>query len=143
MKIAIASDHGGFDLKNEIQNEFTQVEWKDMGTYSTEAIDYPDIVFPLVQAILSGQVQRGVLICGTGIGVSIAANRHRGIRAALCHNEYTAQMARQHNDANILALGGRILEKKMAMEMVRIFMETSFEGDRHTRRLDKIDSYAS
>lgn len=140
MKTGISSDHGGFELKEAIRQEFKTVDWVDFGVHTSEPADYPDKAAELCRAILSGKLDRGILICGTGIGISIAANRFRGIRAALCHDVFTAEMCRRHNDANVLALGGRVLEKDMAFRIVRLFLDTPFDGGRHGKRIEKIDS---
>ncbi|RME90121.1 MAG: ribose 5-phosphate isomerase B [Candidatus Hydrogenedentota bacterium] len=140
MKIAIASDHGGYELKEKIKEHFANWEWEDLGTYSTGSVDYPDYGFKLAKAIEQKKYEKGIIICGTGIGISIAANRCKNVRAALCHNAYTAEMARRHNDANVLALGGRVLDPKTAFEIVEIFFRTPFDGGRHERRVQKLSS---
>ncbi|MBN1502422.1 ribose 5-phosphate isomerase B [Candidatus Woesearchaeota archaeon] len=137
--IYLGSDHGGFKLKESIKSflDNKNIKYEDMGTHNEESCDYPDIA-----KIVANQVAEknalGILVCGTGIGMSIAANKIKGIRAALCHNEYTAEMARKHNDANILCLGGRVLQKDIALKIVDIFINTEFDGGRHKRRVDKI-----
>ena len=138
--IGIAVDHGGIVLKQAVKDEIVQAGYRvlDLGTDSAESVDYPDFAEKLVQAIKVGQVARGVLICGTGIGISIAANRHTGIRAALCYDEETAILASQHNDANVLCLGGRKTDESLARRMVALFLETEFEGGRHARRVGKL-----
>ena len=141
MRIALGCDHGGFELKEYIKSYLENrgdVEVLDLGTYSTESVDYPEYAARVAHAILKGEADRGILMCGTGIGISISANKFKGIRAALCHDGYTARMSRLHNDANILAMGGRTTGKEVATDMVRIWLETPFEGGRHQRRLDKI-----
>ncbi len=140
MKTGISADHGGFELKEAIRQEFKNIDWVDFGVHSPEPADYPDKAAELCRAILSGQLDRGILICGTGIGISIAANRFRGIRAALCHDVFTAEMCRRHNNANVLALGGRVLDKEMAFRIVRLFFDTPFDGGRHEKRIEKIDT---
>ena len=145
LRIAIAADHGGFELKEYIANYLRSrkdIEVIDFGT-DTDAlsVDYPDYAAKVAQAIHSGQADRGILLCGTGIGISITANKFKGIRAALCHDAYTARMSRAHNDANILALGGRTTGKETAVDMVRIWLETPFEGGRHSRRIGKITDF--
>lgn len=142
MKVAVGSDHGGLDLKTIITEELEKsgIEVLDVGTNSTESSDYPDFAAKTVDLILRGEAELGVLICGTGIGMSIAANRYRGIRAAIAWNEFMAKMARNHNDANILVLGGRVTGTELAKEILKVFLKESFEGGRHKRRLDKIDS---
>ncbi|MBI1987088.1 MAG: ribose 5-phosphate isomerase B [Nitrospinae bacterium] len=138
--IALASDHGGYALKEAIRglllNEGYQVE--DLGPHGTESVDYPDYGARLAALVSQGEVLWGILACGTGIGMSIVANKFPNVRGALCHDLYTATMSRQHNDANILILGGRVLEEKVALEIVRTWLITPFEGDRHNRRLAKI-----
>jgi ribose 5-phosphate isomerase B len=138
--VAIAADHGGFDLKAVLVPELRTLglEVRDLGTMSGDAVDYPDMAEKLASDIVGGRAARGVLICGTGIGMSIAANRHRELRAALCHDGLTARLARQHNDANILVLGGRLLGPEVAKECVRVFFSTGFEGGRHARRVAKL-----
>ncbi|HLJ62480.1 MAG TPA: ribose 5-phosphate isomerase B [Stellaceae bacterium] len=137
--IAIAADHGGVDLKSLLVPELRArgFEVLDLGTATRDSVDYPDYAERLAQALQEGRAARGVLICGTGIGMSIAANRHRWIRAALCHDGLTARLARQHNDANVLVLGGRILGPETAKECLTVFLATSFEGGRHIRRVAK------
>jgi len=143
MKIAIGSDHAGFELKEQIK-VFLNARgtlWEDFGADSEDAVDYPDTAFPLAQAVVRGEFDLGILVCGTGIGMSITANKVRGIRAALCLTPEMADMARRHNDANILSLGGRILSPKAAMEIVEIWLKTAFEAGRHARRVGKIRRY--
>jgi ribose 5-phosphate isomerase B len=139
-QIVIAVDHGGFVLKQAVSDEIRAAGFDvlDLGTDNEESVDYPDFALKLVEAIREKKVARGVLICGTGIGISIAANRHPGIRAALCYDEDTATLARQHNDANIICMGGRKTDPVLAQNMVRIFLETEFEGGRHARRVGKL-----
>ena len=142
MDIIIGSDHAGFDLKERIKvflfekNEFSV---KDIGTFNHDPIDYPIIAHEVAKNVSEKKFSRGILICGSGIGMSIVANKHRNVRAALCHNLYTVKLSRKHNDANILALGGRVLGVGLALEMVDLFLHTEFEGGRHKRRLDKIE----
>ena len=140
MIIAIGSDHGGFNLKAEITKTFTQenVEFRDFGTHSTESVDYPDIARLIGQAVISGECTRGIIICGTGIGVSIAANKMKGIRAALCHDEFSAEMSRAHNNANILTMGERVIGAGLACKIVSTWLKTDFLGGRHGCRVDKI-----
>jgi len=137
--MGIASDHGGYKLKEDIKNEFSKIQWKDYGCSSEESVDYPDYISALAKAVLQKEIETGIAICGTGIGASIVANRFKGIRAALCHNEFTAQMAKKHNNANILVLGARVLENEKAFQIIRAYLENEFEGDRHMRRLEKIE----
>ena len=143
MKIAIGSDHAGFELKEQIKVFLSErgTVWEDFGADSEDAVDYPDTAFPLAQAVVRGKFDLGILVCGTGIGMSIAANKVRGIRAALCLTPEMAAMARRHNDANVLTLGGRILSPKVAMDIVETWLSTAFEGDRHARRVGKILRY--
>ncbi|MCU0845059.1 MAG: ribose 5-phosphate isomerase B [Spirochaetes bacterium] len=138
MKIAIGSDHAGFKLKETIKNSITGVEFVDVGAFSEESTDYPDHIAALSRLVQRGEAQRGIGICGTGIGASITANKFGGIRAALCTNLFMAEMSRLHNDANVLILGARVIEDAEAVTMVRAWVETPFEGGRHQRRLDKI-----
>jgi ribose 5-phosphate isomerase B len=138
--IGIAVDHGGFALKQSVSDEIRALGYDvlDLGTDSEASVDYPDFAEKLVAAIGRGELSRGVLICGTGIGISIAANRHAGIRAALCYDEDTACLARQHNNANVICMGGRETDSETARTMVRRFLETEFEGGRHARRVAKM-----
>ena len=139
--IAIASDHAGIALKAEIQRvlEGLGAEVEDLGPADTASVDYPDYAHLLSRAVSDGRIERGVLICGSGIGMSMAANRHPGVRAALCHDAYTAEMARRHNDANVLCIGERTTGLGVAAQIVRVFFETPFEGGRHQRRVAKIE----
>jgi len=139
--IAIAADHAGFPLKEELARELKARGFNvlDLGTHSSDSVDYPDFADKLAEAIEDGRAKRGVLICGSGIGVSIAANRHRGVRAALCHDETTARLAREHNDANVLALGGRLTSPKIAKKCLETFLATPFGGGRHERRVAKLN----
>jgi ribose 5-phosphate isomerase B len=139
--IALASDHAGFELKNEIADYLRRTGRgvRDLGTATAESVDYPDFGHRLAVEVSSGSADVGILICGTGIGVSMTANRHPGIRAALCHDAYTTEMARRHNDANVLCLGGRVIGTGVAEQAVEIFLTTPFEGGRHQRRVDKIE----
>lgn len=140
--IAIGSDHGGFELKQEIKAylEKNGLEYKDFGCYEPKSVDYPEIGRAVAEAIVSGECERGILICGTGIGISIAANKVKGIRAALCTDCFMAEATRQHNDANILALGGRVVGVGLALKIVDTFLNTEFSHDeRHQRRINKIE----
>jgi len=140
MHVAIAADHGGYELKQQIA-EFLIAQGhqvQDFGTHSPKAVDYPDFAAPLARAVAAGEFERGILICGTGIGMSVTANKVRGIRAAVCTNCYMARMSRQDNDANILCLGGRVLGRGLALEIVQVFLSSEFAGGRHARRVDKI-----
>lgn len=140
MKLAIASDHAGFGLKNRIVRYLAEskVETVDFGTDGRDSVDYPDYAIQVAESVSKGKIDRGILICGTGIGMSITANKFPGVRAALCHNAVTAEASRRHNDANVLVLGERVLDEEMAVQIVRIWLETDFEAGRHQRRLDKI-----
>jgi ribose 5-phosphate isomerase B len=140
MKIAIGCDHAGLELKKEIISVLNDlfIEFTDYGTYSPESVDYPDIGEKVSEAVSSGKIDRGILICGTGIGMSIVANKFPGVRASLCNELFTAKMSRLHNDANVLVLGGRIVGKDLAKEIVRTWVSTLFEGERHCTRLNKI-----
>ena len=141
MKIALAADHGGYQMKNLIaqtlKNQGFEIE--DLGTDSEESVDYPDFAQRVVQEILSQKAELGILVCGTGIGISIAANRHKGIRAALLYDDYVAQVAREHNNANILCFGGRTMKIEDVMRRIDIFLKAKYEGGRHDRRLCKLD----
>jgi len=138
--LAIGSDHGGFALKQEIMAFLAQrgIEYKDFGTYTEESCDYPLFGAEVGRAVSSGAAERGILICGTGIGISIAANKIRGVRCALCADCFSAEMTRRHNDANILALGARTTGAGLALKITEIFLETPFEGGRHKRRVNQI-----
>lgn len=141
MRVAIASDHGGWALKGrllEVMAGLPGIEVIDLGTDGPESVDYPDYALPVADGVASGRFDRGILICGTGVGMAIAANKVRGVRAALCSDPLTARLSREHNDANVLALGGRIIGPEMAAEIVRVWLTTPFAGDRHSRRLAKI-----
>ena len=138
--IAVAADHGGYDLKRALLPELSALGFAvlDLGTDSPDSVDYPNFANAVAEALASGKAQRGLLICGTGIGMTIAANRNRAVRAALCHDGLTARLARQHNDANVLVLGGRLLGIEAAKDCVRNFFGASFEGGRHARRVAKL-----
>lgn len=138
--LAIGSDHGGFELKNYVIEHLKSkgIECKDCGTYTEESCDYPDIAKKVADTVISGECERGILICGTGIGISIAANKIDGIRAALCSDVFSAKMARQHNNANIICLGGRVTGRELAFMIIDTFLEQEFEGGRHQKRIDKI-----
>lgn len=140
MKIAIGCDHGGFELKNEIIKylESENYEVKDFGTYSTDSCDYPDIAQPVAEAVAAKEFDFGILICGTGIGIGIAANKVPGIRAALCSDTFSAHATREHNNANILTLGERVVGTGLALDIVDTFLNSTFQGERHQRRIDKI-----
>ncbi len=138
--IAIASDHGGLELKTLLKADLEKrgLSVLDLGTNSSESVDYPDYADAMAAALKEGRAGRGVLICGTGIGISIAANRHSHVRAALVHDAFTARMARQHNDANVLVLGGRTIGPEVARDCLGLFLDTAFEGGRHARRVEKM-----
>lgn len=140
MKIAIGCDHGGYQLKQEViaYLEKKGYEYKDFGTHSTESCDYPDIAEPVAQGVAQGEFDKGILICGTGIGIGIAANKVKGIRAALCHDAFSAHASREHNDANVLTMGQRVIGPGLALEIVDIWLHTEFEGGRHAKRVEKI-----
>lgn len=140
MKIALGSDHGGFNLKEEIKKHLKEnnIEFEDFGTNCLDSCDYPDISLPLAQKVAAGEFDRGILICGTGIGIGIAANKVKGIRAALCHDTFSARATREHNDANILTMGERVIGKGLALDIVDIWLKTDFSGGRHQKRIDKI-----
>ena len=141
MKIAIASDHGGFELKEQIKEHFSSLgtTLHDLGTHSADSCDYPDIAHKMVPTILNKQADLGILICGTGVGISIAANRFQGIRAAILYDDFTAEMAKKHNDANIMVFGGRTMKAEDVIHRINIFLNTEFEGGRHSKRLAKIE----
>ncbi|QAU49656.1 ribose 5-phosphate isomerase B [Bradyrhizobium guangzhouense] len=138
--VAIACDHGGFALKEALKSALSGVTWLDLGTDSAASVDYPDFAHKLADAIKDGKAGCGILICGSGIGISIAANRHAHIRCALVHDVTGARLCRQHNDANVLALGGRTTGDVVAKECVEAFLSTAFEGGRHQKRIDKLGS---
>lgn len=143
MKLAIGSDHAAFDAKEAIKRLLMDLghEVEDMGTDSIASCDYPDFAARVAGRVSSDETWRGVLICGTGIGMSIAANKFKGVRAALCHNGETARMSRAHNDANLLCLGARVLDPAVVEEIVKTWLDTPFEEGRHARRLDKIREF--
>ena len=140
MKIAIACDHGGLNLKREIKKylEANGYEVKDFGTDTYDSCDYPDYALPAAEAVASGECERGILVCSTGIGVSIVANKVPGIRCAHCHDTYCAEFTRLHNDANMLALGEKVVGPGYAVKIAEVFLKTQFEGGRHSRRVNKI-----
>lgn len=139
MKIALGADHGGFALKEIVKQQLRDLghDPVDVGCHSLDSVDYPDYAEKAVDMIVTGQCAKGILICGTGIGMSIAANRHREIRAANCFNEYTTMMSREHNDANVLCLGARVIEAEDAKHLVAVWLSTEFTGGRHLRRIAK------
>ena len=141
MKIALASDHAGYELKEAIKDFLTEYEVIDFGTDSTESMDYPDTGFKAAEAVSNGKCERGILICGSGLGMSIVANKVKEIRAALCHSVELARLSRQHNDANILVLQGRFISHNLAKKIIKVWFSTKFDGGRHQRRIDKISRY--
>ncbi len=143
MKIAIGSDHRGYDAKRRILSLLQKLghDVQDMGTEGRESVDYPDFGFQVARAVSEGRVERGILLCGSGIGMCIAANKVRGVRAAPCHDSITAEMSRRHNDANVLCLSADLLGEELIERMVRIWLETPFDGGRHARRVDKITRF--
>ena len=140
MKIALACDHGGLNLKREIIKYLKEncYEYADFGTDSTDSCDYPDFALPAAEAVAKGECDKGIVVCSTGIGVSIVANKVRGVRCAHCHDSYCAEFTRRHNDANVLALGEKVVGVGYALKIVETFLTTAFEGGRHQRRVDKI-----
>lgn len=140
MKVTIGSDHGAVNLKEEVKKVLTemQIEIDDVGTFGKEAVDYPDIAEKVADSVVNGRADKGIVLCGTGIGISIAANKIKGVRAALCHDIFSAKMSREHNDANILAMGERVIGVGPACEIVKAWLTTEFTGDRHARRVNKI-----
>lgn len=138
--IVIGSDHGGYELKNHIIKylEDNNIQYNDIGCYSEESVDYPDIAQKLCAEITAGNAERGILICGTGIGISIAANKIDGIRASVCSDEYSARMCRRHNNANVLCMGGRVVGSELALSITDVYLNEKFEGGRHQKRIDKI-----
>ena len=142
MKITIGSDHGAVELKDAVKKVLAdlKIEFDDVGTFGTDAVDYPDIAEKVCADVVSGKSERGIVLCGTGIGISIAANKIHGIRCALCNDVYSAKKSREHNDANVLALGGRVLGFGLAEEIVRAWFSADFEGGRHERRINKISA---
>ncbi|WP_129705463.1 ribose 5-phosphate isomerase B [Priestia megaterium] len=143
MKVAIASDHGGINLRQEIISlmEELNIEYVDLGCECKASVDYPDYALPVAQKVASQEVSRGILICGTGIGMSIAANKVKGIRCALVHDTFSAKATREHNDSNILAMGERVIGPGLAREIAKIWLMTEFEGGRHENRVNKIKQY--
>ena len=142
MKIAIGCDHGGYLLKQDIliwleENDY---DFEDFGCYNTESVDYPVYAEKVARAVASGECEKGIVICTTGIGVSMAANKVKGIRCALCGDSYSAEMTRRHNDANVLAMGAGIIGPNMAKKITEVFLTTAFEGGRHARRVDLLDN---
>jgi len=142
-QIPIASDHGGFEMKSFLIEKLLDAgfEVKDFGTYSTESVDYPDIIHPLALEIARGSYELGIILCGSGNGAQMTANKHPRVRAALCWDVELAKLAREHNDANIISLPGRFIDFELSWEMVQIFLKTPFEGGRHAKRVEKISKF--
>ena len=138
--IVLASDHGGFELKSTLKDSLSRTSYNilDLGTDSLDSVDYPDYAYKLARKLINGQAQRGVLVCGSGIGISIAANRYSELRAALIHDEVSAKLSRQHNDANVIVFGGRFIDKETAVRCLNIFLDTEFDRGRHERRVNKL-----
>lgn len=144
MNIVIAADHAGFAFKKAILSWLHAHNYQvtDLGTFSEESVDYPDYAMKVVNALTEQHAEKGILICGSGIGMSIAANRHCSIRAALCHQEEVAKLARQHNDANVLVLGARLISEEEALRCIHAFLSTDFDGGRHLKRVEKLSSFS-
>ncbi|MBQ8482118.1 MAG: ribose 5-phosphate isomerase B [Alphaproteobacteria bacterium] len=140
MKIAIASDHGGFEMKEAIKRHYENCNMLDLGTYTPDSVDYPDYAKKMVRALSEKKADWGILICGTGVGISIAANRYKGIRAALVYNSEVARLAKQHNNANVLVFGGRTMAVDDVINCIDTFLQSEYEGGRHQCRLDKIEN---
>jgi ribose 5-phosphate isomerase B len=140
MKIGLGSDHGGYELKEHIKKylEDERIDYIDYGTDSLASVDYPDFALKVAEGVKNGECDRAIIVCGTGIGISIAANKVPGIRCALCGDTYSAKMSRQHNNANILALGGKVVGRDLALEIVSTWLKEEFQGGRHERRVNKI-----
>ena len=140
MKVAIAADHGGFALKQQLRTWLEEwgIDYRDFGTHDEQSVDYPDYAEPVARAVAAGEFDRGILICGSGIGMSIAANKVPGIRAAVCHDTFSARATRQDNDSNVLTLGARVVGPGLAREVVKVWLDTEFAAGRHARRVDKI-----
>ena len=141
MKIVAAADHGGFEMKNQIVENLRKQGFavEDLGTNSADSVDYPDFAEKAAAKVLAGQADLGILVCGTGIGISIAANRHKGIRAAILYDDYVAKVAREHNNANVLCFGGRTMSTEDVLRRIGIFLKAAYEGGRHARRVCKLD----
>jgi ribose 5-phosphate isomerase B len=141
MRIAIGADHAGFILKDHLRARLAEAghELRDFGTHAADSVDYPDYAGLVAHCVAAGEAERGILVCGSGIGMAIAANRFRGVRAAACIDLFSARLARQHNDANVLTLGSRIVAPPLAEAIVDLFLDTPFEGGRHARRVAKLD----
>ena len=143
--IAIACDHGGLDIKNAIIKSLEEkdIEYKDFGTYTSDSVDYPEYAYKAAKAVAEGECEKGIICCGTGIGVCIVANKVKGIRAATVTNEFCAEMTRRHNDSNVICMGGRVIDEATAVKLTDIFLSTPFDGDRHTKRGDMIKEIES
>ncbi|MDD6252367.1 MAG: ribose 5-phosphate isomerase B [Ruminococcus sp.] len=143
--IAIACDHGGLDIKNAIIKSLEEkgIEYKDFGTYTSDSVDYPEYAYKAAKAVAEGECEKGIICCGTGIGVCIVANKVKGIRAATVTNEFCAEMTRRHNDSNVICMGGRVIDEATAVKLTDIFLSTPFDGDRHTKRVDMIKEIES
>lgn len=143
--IAIACDHGGLDIKNAIIKSLEEkgIEYKDFGTYTSDSVDYPEYAYKAAKAVAEGECEKGIICCGTGIGVCIVANKVKGIRAATVTNEFCAEMTRRHNDSNVICMGGRVIDEATAVKLADIFLSTPFDGDRHTKRVDMIKEIES
>jgi len=144
-RIAIASDHAGFSLKEILRDELEAGDFEvdDLGTYAEESVDYPDFAEAVAMAIKNGSAERGVLVCGTGIGIAMAANRFSWVRAGVCHDATSARLTRAHNDANVIAMGARLIGSETAKDCLKVFLETAYEGGRHARRVDKLSGLPS
>lgn len=145
MKVAIGSDHGGINIKQEIKSLMDEmgIEYEDVGCECTTSVDYPDYALPVAEKVANKEVERGILICGTGIGMSIAANKVKGVRCALVHDLFSAKATREHNDSNVLAMGERVIGPGLAREIAKVWLETDFEGGRHENRVNKITAMES
>lgn len=143
MKVAIASDHGGINIREEIKQQMEElgIEYEDFGCECDTSVDYPDYALPVAEKVAAGEFDRGILICGTGIGMSIAANKVKGIRCALVHDVFSAKLTRQHNDSNIIAMGERVIGAGLAREIAKAWLTSDFEGGRHANRIGKITEY--
>lgn len=138
--IALGCDHGGFELKEAVKKYLEEkgIEYRDFGTYSRDSVNYAPFAYKVAKSVSNGEAEKGILCCGTGIGISIAANKVKGIRASVCTNEFCAEMTRKHNDSNILCMGGRVIDKEMAVKLTEIYLNTEFEGGRHIPRINEI-----
>ncbi|WLR50726.1 ribose 5-phosphate isomerase B [Bacillus tianshenii] len=143
MKVAISSDHGGINIREEIKSLMDEmnIEYKDFGCECDTSVDYPDYGFPVAEGVANGEFDRGIVICGTGIGMSISANKVKGVRCALVHDLFSAKATREHNDSNVLAMGERVIGPGLAREIAKVWLTTDYEGGRHERRVAKITEY--